>query len=70
MTQCNGTDAALHQVADELRNIRKGVDWTNVPKSLYAALRQSENVARSALGEPLASDFALDGKYTTLRDEG
>jgi hypothetical protein len=64
-----GTDAALRQVADELRNIRKSVDWTNVPKSLYAALRQSESVARSALGESLPTDFAYGGKYTTLEDE-
>jgi hypothetical protein len=61
----NETDA-LRQVADELRNIRKGIDWTNVPKSLYAALRQGESVARKALGEPLPTDFEYDGKYTTL----
>jgi hypothetical protein len=65
------SDRALRQVADELRNIRRSIDWNDPPHgSLYAALRQTEGVAREALGEPLPTDFNHRGKYTTLARPG
>jgi hypothetical protein len=61
------SDQALQRIADELRNVRKGVDWNAPgPGSLYAALRQIESVARLALGQPLPQDFNYKGRYTTL----
>jgi hypothetical protein len=63
------SDMKLRQVADELANIRRGVDWTAPPpRTLYAALRSTENVAREALGDRLADDFCHKGKFTRLSD--
>lgn len=60
----------LRKVADELRNIRRSIDWNDPPHgSLYAAIRQTESVARQAIGEPLPEDFNYKGRYTVLGNE-
>lgn len=64
------SSSVLQQIADELRNVRKGVDWNAPgPGSLYAALRQIESAARLELGQPLPQDFNYKGRYMTLEDE-
>jgi hypothetical protein len=57
-------------VADELANIRRGVDWNAPPpRTLYAALRSTESVARRALGERLPDDICHGGKFTSISEQ-
>lgn len=62
------SEQVMRDVADGLRNIRQAVDWNAPPpRSLYAAIRQSEGLLRGALGDPAPDDFCHRGRFTTLK---